>query len=182
MVFATRSHRRLPRTKEASEYETQVLDVARVTRVVAGGKRLRFRAIVIAGNKKGKVGLGVAKGLDVAQAVNKATRNAQKNLMVVPIVNDTIPHTVEAKVGASHVLLRPQQRGRGLVVGGPVRIICEKAGIRNLSAKFVSSTHNKLNNASATLAALKKLKVQVTQTSLSNESAQVTTQDSKTVT
>lgn len=101
--------------------------------------------------------MGVAKGSDVAQAIEKATRQAKKSSILVPIVNGTIPHEVEAKFGASRILLRPQTGGRGLVAGGPVRIICEFAGIKNISGKFISKTHNKLNNALATIEALQKL-------------------------
>ncbi|MFH0791640.1 MAG: 30S ribosomal protein S5, partial [bacterium] len=109
-------------------------------------------------NKMGKVGVGVAKGADVAQAVDKATRVAKKNVIVVPIVNDSIPHQVDAKFGAAKILLRPQQKGRGLVAGGTVRIICSLCGIKNVSSKTIGKTNNKLNNAQATISALKKLK------------------------
>lgn len=142
------------------ETDARLLDLARVTRVAAGVRRFRFRAFVIWGDKKGKVGVGVAKGSDVAQAIEKATRQAKKRSIVVPIVKGTIPHEVQAKFGASRVLLRPQTGGRGLVAGGPVRIICEFAGIQNISGKFISKTHNKLNNALAAIEALKKLKME----------------------
>jgi small subunit ribosomal protein S5 len=140
------------------EFDAQLIDLARVTRVAAGGRRFRFRAVVISGNKKGKVGVGVAKGADVAQAIEKASKAAEKRLITVPFNKGTIPHEVRAKFGASRVLLRPQVEGRGLVAGSSARIICEKAGIQNVSAKFTSKTHNKLNNAMATISALKKLK------------------------
>lgn len=145
--------------KQTSEYDSKLVDLARVTRVSAGGKHFTFRATVVAGNKKGRVGIGVAKGLDVAQALDKATKKAEKNLISVPLVKDTIPHETEAKYGASRVLLKPQRQGRGLVAGGVARIICEKAGIKNISAKFISKTHNKLNNAMAVMKALGLLKV-----------------------
>ncbi len=140
-------------------FDSKVIDIARVTRVAAGGKHMSFRAIVIGGDKKGRVGIGIGKGLDVAQAVEKATRQIKKHLITLPVVNDTIPHAVEAKFGPSQVILKPQLKGRGLVAGGPVRIICQMAGIKNISAKFISGTHNKLNNAMATFKALQKLKV-----------------------
>lgn len=149
-----------PQSRQDSD--AKLLDLSRVTRVAAGGRRFRFRAVVVSGDKAGHVGVGVAKGADVAQAVEKATRQAKKKAITVPIVEGTIPHEVEAKFGASKVLLRPQKGGRGLVAGGPVRIICEFAGIQNVSGKFLSKTHNKLNNALATLEALKKLKVRST--------------------
>jgi small subunit ribosomal protein S5 len=148
---------RAPEKKE--EFESKLLDLARVTRVSAGGRRFRFRAVVVVGDKNGKVGVGVAKGVDVAQAVEKATRLAKKNLVEVPIVEDTIPHETYSKFGAAQVLLKPQRKGRGLVAGGTVRVICNLAGIKNISSKVLGRTGNKLNNAQATIEALKKLKV-----------------------
>jgi len=100
----------------------------------------------------------VARGLDVAQAIEKATRLAKKNLIEFPIIEDTIPHEVEAKFGAAKVLLKPQRKGRGLVAGGTVRVICTLSGIKNISSKILGRTGNKLNNARATIIALKKLK------------------------
>lgn len=120
---------------------------------------MRFRALIISGDKKGRVGFGIAKGGDVAAAIEKATRLSKKNLFEVPIVNETIPHGVYAKVGAAQVLLRPQRKGRGLVAGGTVRVVCALAGIKNISSKILGGTGNKLNNARATMEALKKLKV-----------------------
>jgi len=143
---------------EKRDMDSKLLDLARVTRVAAGGRRFRFRAVVVWGDKQGKVGVGVAKGSDVAQAIEKATRQGKKRAITVPITDGTIPHEVQAKYGASRVLLRPQRGGRGLVAGGPVRIICEFVGIQNISGKFISKTHNKLNNAMVTIEALKKLK------------------------
>ena len=139
-------------------FDTKLLDLARVTRVTGGGKRMSFRAVVIAGDKKSKIGIGIDKGKDVAQAVDKASRRAKKNLITVSIVNGTIPHQVQAKYGPAIVLLKPQSMGRGLVAGGAVRAICDLAGIKNVSSKILSGTKNKLNNARATMEALKKLK------------------------
>lgn len=150
---------KLMKFKKEEEFESKLLDLARVVRVAAGGRRLRFRAVIIIGDKKGKVGLGVAKGLDVAQAVEKATRLAKKNIFDVPIISGTIPHEVSAKFGAAKVLLRPQRERRGLVAGGTVRVICNLAGIKNISSKILGRTTNKLNNARATIKALKKLKL-----------------------
>lgn len=148
------------KTEKKDEFESKLLDLARVTRVAAGGKHFRFRALMVAGDKKGKVGIGLAKGMDVAQAIEKATRIAQRNLITVPITNDTIPHGVNAKFGAAEVLLRPQAKGRGLVAGGTVRVICSLAGIRNISSKIIGRTSNKINNARATMKALRKLNIQ----------------------
>ena len=145
--------------KPKDEFDSKLLDLARVTRVAAGGRRFRFRAVVVIGNKTGKVGVGVAKGLDVDQAVEKATRMAKRNLIEVPITENTILHDVQAKFGAAKVLLRPKRKGRGLVAGGTVRVICTLAGIKNISSKVLGRTGNKLNNALATIEALKKLKV-----------------------
>ena len=144
--------------KKKDEFESKLLDLARVAHTRAGGKKLRFRAIIVSGDKAGKVGVGVASGLDVAQAVEKATFQAKRNLIEVPIVENTIPHEVEAKFGPAQILLRPQRKGRGLVAGGTVRIICQLAGIKNISSKILSRTGNKLNNARATIEALKKIK------------------------
>jgi small subunit ribosomal protein S5 len=145
-------------TEGKEEFESKLLDLARVTKVSAGGRRFRFRATVIVGNKEGKVGVGVAKGTDVAQAVEKATRLAKKNLIEIPIVEETIPYQVSSKFGAAKVLLKPQRKGRGLVAGGTVRVICNLAGIKNISSKILGRTGNKLNNAQATIKALKMLK------------------------
>ena len=150
---------KIEREKPKEEFESKLLDLARVVRVAAGGRRFRFRAVMVIGNKEGKVGVGVAKGLDVAQAVEKATRSAKKNLIQVSIIKDSIPHQVEAKFGASKVLLKPQRKGRGLVAGGTVRVICNLAGIKNISSKILGRTSNKLNNARATIKALQKLKI-----------------------
>jgi len=149
----------LGRDTPKNEIQTQLLDLARVTRVTGGGKRLRFRAVVIAGDKKGRVGIGVDKGRDVSQAVEKATRKAKKNLINVVIIGGTIPHEVVAKSGPAVILLKPQRKGRGLVAGGAVRAICELAGINDISSKILSGSKNKLNNARATIRALEKLKI-----------------------
>ena len=146
------------RFEKKDEFDSKLLDLARVTRVTKGGRRLRFRAGVVVGDKKGRVGFGVSKGSDVAQAIEKATRLAKKNIITVPIVNETIPHPVDAKFGAAKVILKPQIRGRGLVAGGTARVICSLAGIKNVSSKKIGKTSNKINNAKAVIKALKELK------------------------
>jgi len=143
---------------EKKEFDSRLLDLARVTRVTAGGKRLSFRAVIVSGNKKGKIGVGVAKGRDVAIAIEKATRAAQKNMIEVPVLQETIPHQVDAKYSSAYLILRPQAKGRGLVAGGAVRTICELAGIKNISSKLISKSRNKLNIARATIKALLKLR------------------------
>lgn len=144
--------------KSKDEFESKLLDLARISHTRAGGRKMRFRAVVVIGDKKGKVGLGIAKGADVALAIEKATRLSKKYLIEVPIVQDSIPHEVFSKVGAAKVLLRPQRKGRGLVAGGTVRVVCTLAGIKNISSKILGRTSNKINNARATIEALKKLK------------------------
>lgn len=144
------------KTKE--EFESKLLDLARVAHMKAGGRRFRFRATIISGNKAGKVGMGIAKGQDVSIAIEKATRLSFKNLIDVPIINETIPYQTEAKFGSANLLLKPQKKGRGLIAGGTIRIICGLAGIKNISSKILGRTGNKINNATATFLALKKLK------------------------
>lgn len=142
---------------EEKEFEQRLLDLSRVTRVTAGGKQLRFRACVAVGDKKGRVGVGIDKGPDVSIAIEKAARQAQKNLITIAMVNDTIPHWVKEKYGAAQVLIRPAARGKGLVAGGVVRAIAELAGIQNITAKMLGS-NNKIVNARATINALARLK------------------------
>jgi len=139
-------------------YEDKLLDLRRVTRVVAGGKRFSFRATVVVGDRAGRVGIGVAKGKDVSEALAKAKTKAQKRMVQVAIVNDTIPHEVKAKYCAAEVVLKPARKGHGIVAGGAVRAVCELAGIKDLSAKILSRTPNKLSNARATINALQKIK------------------------
>jgi len=143
--------------REKSEFDQKVLDIRRVTRVVAGGKRFRFRATVVIGDRKGRVGVGIDKGADTSESIEKATRNAKKNLITVSIKNKTIPHDVIGKFSSAVVLLKPASEGRGVVAGGPVRIVVSLAGIANVTSKILGTTTNKLNNARATIEALKKL-------------------------
>lgn len=153
------------RFEKKDEFDSKLLDLARVTRVTKGGRRLRFRAGVVVGDKKGRVGFGISKGADVAQAIEKATRLAKKNIITVPIVKDTIPHPVEANFGAARIMLKPQIKGRGLVAGGTARVICSLAGIKNISSKKLGRTSNKINNAKAAIKALKQLKLRHADTS-----------------
>jgi len=145
------------RREETDEFEQRIVDIARVTRVMAGGKRMRFRACVAVGNKKGKIAVGLAKGADVTLAVTKAVNMAKKNIIDVPIVNDTIPHEVFTKLGAAKILLKPASKGWGVIAGGVVRIVLELAGVKNISSKILGS-RNKVNNARCTIAALSSLK------------------------
>lgn len=151
--------RRSEYKREPQEYDQKVLDIARVARVVAGGRRFSFRAVVVVGNKKGKVGVGVAKGADVSMAINKATTQAKKNVLEVPITElGTLPYEVQGKQTSSIVLLKPGVRGRGIVAGGAVRTVCDLAGYKDISAKILSRSTNKLNIALATINAIKKIK------------------------
>ncbi len=154
-----RERKSTPGFREKSEFDQKVLDIRRTARVVAGGRRFSFRATVVIGNRKGKVGLGVGKGPDVAGAVEKGSFQARKYFIDVPLTEEkSIPREVEGKMDAARVLLKPAKSGRGLVAGGPIRIIADLAGIKNLTAKILGRTVNKLNNARATMEALKKLK------------------------
>jgi small subunit ribosomal protein S5 len=144
---------------EQPEYEQKLLDVRRTARMAAGGRRFSFRAVVVIGNKKGKVGVGIAKGSDVTMAVDKAVRQAKKKLVVVPITeNGSIAFKVFAKYSAARVMLKPAAKGRGVIAGGTVRTICNLVGITNITAKVLGKTNNKLNNARATIDALGQLK------------------------
>jgi len=142
--------------QKKSEFDEKVLDIRRVTRVVAGGKRFRFRATVVIGDKKGRIGVGLAKGVDVAQAVEKSKRDALKNLITIKLKdNRTIIYEVEAKYSAARVRLKPAKAGHGLIAGGACRVVLELAGIKDISAKILGRTSNKLTNALATMEALK---------------------------
>lgn len=151
----------MPEIKKKSEYSEKVLDLRRVTRVVAGGKRFRFRATIAIGNGKGQIGVGVAKGLDVAQAVDKAKTDAKKKMITVPLHDRTIPHEVEAKYSAAQVIIKPARSGHGLKAGGAVRAVLLLVGVRDATAKCLGGTKNKLTNALATIEALKKIKTNI---------------------
>lgn len=139
------------------EFEQKMIDIARVTRVMAGGKRMRFRACVAVGNKKGRIAIGLAKGADVTGAVTKAVNKAKKEFIDIPIVNETIPHEIYQKLGAAKILFKPAKKGRGIIAGGVVRIILELAGVKNVTSKILG-TGNKVNNAKCVIEALKNLK------------------------
>ena len=138
------------------EFEQKILDLSRVTRVTAGGKRMRFRACVAIGDLKGRVGVGLAKGLDVSSAVTKATARAKKEIVHVPIVRETIPFDVNVKFKASTVLMKPAPKGTGIIAGGVVRLILTLAGVPNVAAKMLGSS-NRVTNAKATMRALAEL-------------------------
>ncbi len=142
------------RKREKPEFDQQIVDLARVTRVTKGGKQLSFRACVVIGDRKGRVGFGIDKGKDVQGAVEKALNRAKKNLIRVPIVNQTIPHRVDAKYGAAKVMIKPAPKGSGVIAGSSVRTVLELAGIANASAKILGKTNNKINNVKAAFVCL----------------------------
>jgi small subunit ribosomal protein S5 len=146
-----RQEERAPR-----EYEQKILDLARVTRVTAGGKRMSFRCALIIGDKKGRVGLGIAKGADVQIAIEKAYKQAKKDVLTVPIVKETLPHPIHVKFGSAMIILKPAPSGTGLKSGGAMRTVLEYAGVPNAVSKIVNSS-NKINIAQATLEAIRRL-------------------------
>lgn len=142
--------------REEKQFEEIVIGIDRVARVVKGGRRFRFKALVVVGDKKGKVGVGVSKGTDVQMAVAKATDVAKKHMIDIPVHKSTIPHDVEVKVSGARVLLKPAAPGTGVIAGGVVRNIIGVTGITNLLSKSLGSS-NKVNVAYATIEALRSL-------------------------
>ena len=141
---------------EEKQYDERTLQIDRVARVVKGGRRFRFRALVAVGDKKGRVGVGSAKGMDVTAAVTKATEIAKKNFIKVKTYKGTIPHEVDGKVSGAKLMIKPASAGTGLIAGGVTRTILEVAGVKNVLSKSHGST-NKTNVAYATIDALSKL-------------------------
>lgn len=146
--------------RKADEFEQKLLDVSRVARVTAGGRRFRFRAVVVIGDRAGNVGVGVKKGKDVQFAVEKAVRAAKKNLLRAPMSKEgTILHETYGKYRSAVVFLKPTPAGRGIIAGGAVRAVCDLAGYKSVVGKIISRSGNKLNNAMATIEALKKIRM-----------------------
>jgi small subunit ribosomal protein S5 len=139
--------------RPTDDFEQKIVDLARVTRVMAGGKRMKFRACMIVGDKKGKVGIGIAKGVDVAMAISKAVGKAKKKTLMVPIIDGTIPHEVNVKFKAARIMIKPARKGTGIKAGGVMRIILELAGVKDAVAKILGC-NNKVNNAKAVVQAL----------------------------
>ena len=148
------NRREMPR--EEKLFEEQVINIDRVSRVVKGGRRFRFKALVVVGDRKNRVGVGVSKGQDVQTAIAKATDVAKKNMITIPVVNTTIPHDAEVKLSGARVLIKPAAPGTGIIAGGVVRQIIGVTGINNMLSKSLGST-NKVNIAYATIDALKSL-------------------------
>lgn len=144
------------RKREKRDYEHSLLNIARVARVVQGGRRFSFRATVAIGDRKGKVGVGVAKGADVSTAIGKAIHDAKKNLVVFALAEHTIPHEVQAKYESAKIIIKPAKEGKGIVAGGAIRVLADLGGIKNLTAKSLGS-NNRINTARAMLEALKQL-------------------------
>jgi small subunit ribosomal protein S5 len=151
-----RRNRRPEIQQEEKQFDERTLHIDRVARVVKGGRRFRFRALVVVGDRKHKVGIGSAKGADVTAAVTKATEVAKKNFITVSLYKGTLPHEVERKVSGAHILLKPASPGTGLIAGGVVRTILEVAGVHNALSKSLGSS-NKTNTAYATIEALDSL-------------------------
>jgi small subunit ribosomal protein S5 len=151
-----RGPRRPEVAPEPKEFDERIIHIDRVARVVKGGRRFRFRALVVVGDHKGKVGIGISKGADVTAAVTKATEVAKKHMIIVALHNDTLPHEAEAKVGGARILIKPASKGTGLIAGGVIRTILEVTGVRNVLSKSLGST-NKANTAYATLEALRMI-------------------------
>ena len=151
---------RSPRTfadRPKPEFDQRVLDIRRVTRVVAGGRRMSFAVAIVIGDGKGSVGLGTGKGADTAIAINKALKSAKKSMIKVKLTKDTsLPHEVYAKYTTSKIMIMPN-RGKGLVAGSAVRDILAIAGIKNVTSKIFSGSKNKLNNGRATMKALSQI-------------------------
>jgi small subunit ribosomal protein S5 len=150
-----RPNRRDPRVKP--EFDQKIVSLRRVTRVVAGGRRFSFSVTVVAGNKKGMVGVGTGKATDTPLAIEKAFRDAKKNMITINTTKDmSIPHEVEAKYSASRVKIMPA-KGKGVLAGSSVRTVIELAGLRDISSKLLSRSKNSTNNARVAIAALRQL-------------------------
>ena len=148
---------RKPKFSTEQEYDQRLIEVARVTRVMAGGKRMRFRAALVIGDRKGVVGFGLAKGVDVTLAIQKAFNQAKKNLIKVAIQKGTIAHKADCKFGAAYIIIKPAKVGEGLKAGGATRSVLELAGIQDITAKSLGS-NNKVNVIRATFEALMQVK------------------------
>lgn len=154
-----RSSRREQRGQpiEEKQFDERVINVNRVARVVKGGRRFRFQALVVIGDHKGKVGVGVSKGADVTTAISKATDAAKKQQIKIALYKDTLPHEAEAKVAGAHIIIKPASAGTGLIAGGTVRVVLEVAGIKDALSKSLGSS-NKINVAYASIEALGSVK------------------------
>jgi len=141
-----------------SEFDQKIVSIRRVTRVMAGGRRFNFSVAIVAGDRKGRVGVGLGKGSDTALAIDKALRDAKKHMIRVPLTKEgRIPHEVQTKFASSEIIMKPAP-GKGLVAGSSARTVLELAGVKDISAKLLSRSKNKINNARAALQALRELR------------------------
>jgi small subunit ribosomal protein S5 len=140
------------------EFSETVVEINRISKKTKGGNQIRFSALVVVGDKKGKVGVGLAKAPDVRNAIRKSITAAQKRMIVVPLVGTTVPYSVREKFSAAEVLLKPAPAGSGIIAGGPMRVVLEAAGIRDAVGKILG-TKNKISNVYATLKALNSISV-----------------------
>jgi small subunit ribosomal protein S5 len=141
-----------------NQFIEKIINISRISKVTKGGKKLSFRAIIVIGNEKGRVGVGVAKANDVQSAVKKAKNNGLKHLISIPITKSfSIPHDISNQIGACKLIMRPSKEGSGVIAGGAIRIVLEVAGIKNIIAKQLGS-NNLLNNARLTIYSLKSLR------------------------
>ena len=145
------------RQRAPKEFETRVVTINRVTKVVKGGRKMRFAALVVIGDRKGRVGFGTGKANEVPDAIRKAEEAAKRNLITVPSINGTIPHEITGNFKSGSVFLRPAAKGTGIIAGGPARTVCELAGIKNIRTKSLGS-NNKQNVVLATIEGLKAVK------------------------
>ena len=152
-----RQFNKKPRIEEKDEFDKKLLEVRRVTKVVKGGRTMRFAALVVVGDKNGRVGMGTAKASEVPMAVEKATKAAKKNLINVPIVNGTVPYEAIGKYSTTRVIMIPAKAGSGVIAGGAARAVFELAGYHDITSKIHGST-NKINTVRATLNALKNMR------------------------
>lgn len=144
--------------REEKEFEEKVVQVNRVSKKTKGGNRIGFSVLMVVGDKKGRVGVGLGKAPDVVSGIKKGIRKAKKEMIEVPMKGTTIPHEVKVKYGAAKILLKPAPPGTGVKAGGSVRVVVEAAGIKDLVSKILGS-NNKINNVYATIEGLKRLKV-----------------------
>lgn len=160
MRSQSRGDNRNNQPREVKEFDEKVVQVNRVSKKTKGGNKMGFSVLVVVGDRKGRVGVGLGKGKDVLTSIKKAVKKAKKKLLAVPMNGTTIPFAVNMKLGAAHITLKPAPMGSGIIAGGPVRAVVSAAGIRDISAK-IKGTNNQASNVYATFAALKKIRALV---------------------